>query len=134
VDLPSWLVPVARAAGLRRQGLTFSYLVVRKDRARLADSLPVRPGATRLRVVSDVMASKGKLESFVCGELGSGASLAVARARVARLHRDASGKNVAWKRLSRGDLIVVEPAPSRERPRIDAETSVSIASERNESR
>jgi precorrin-6B methylase 2 len=133
VDLPGWLVPVARAAGLRRQGLTFSYLVVRKDRARLADSLPVRPGATRLRVVSDVMASKGKLESFVCGELGSGASLAVARARVARLHRDASAKNDAWKRMSRGDLIVVEPAPGGERPRIDAETSVSIASERNES-
>ena len=28
---PAWLVPVARAAGLRREGLTFSYLVLRKD-------------------------------------------------------------------------------------------------------
>src|SRR3712207_8562489 len=31
VDLPPWTVPLARAAGLRWQGLTFSYLVLRKD-------------------------------------------------------------------------------------------------------
>src|SRR5215472_6890137 len=33
VDLPPWLVPVARAAGLRWQRLTFSYLVLRRDGA-----------------------------------------------------------------------------------------------------
>lgn len=48
VDLPPWVVPLARAAGLRWQRLTFSYLVLRRDGRRLADqaaSLAVPPGS-----------------------------------------------------------------------------------------
>jgi SAM-dependent methyltransferase len=134
VDLPRWLVPVARVAGLRRQGLTFSYLVLRKDGVRIVDSMPERSGGARLRVVSDAIASKGKLESFLCGKIGSGEGLAAVRARVTRLHRDESTKNAEWKRLRRGDLIVLHPAPDRERHRVGPETSVSISSEDIESR
>jgi len=134
VDLPGWLVPVARAAGLRRQGLTFSYVVLRKDGVRLVDSVAARPGAAKLRVVSDAIPSKGKLESFVCGALGPESALAATRARLTRLHRDANDKNAPWERLSRGDVIVVDPTPERERPRIGAETYVSVASEPAESR
>ena len=82
-----------------------------------------------LRVVSDAIASKGKLESFLCGKIGSGEGLAAVRARVTRLHRDESTKNAEWKRLRRGDLIVLHPAPDRERHRVGPETSVSISSE-----
>jgi hypothetical protein len=39
VDLPAWLWPVARAAGLRREGLTFSYLVLHRGGRRLVDAL-----------------------------------------------------------------------------------------------
>jgi hypothetical protein len=134
VDLPGWLVPVARVAGLRRQGLTFSYLVLRKDGVRIVDSVPERRGAVRLRVVSDAIPSKGKLESFLCGGMGPGEEVTGARARVTRLQRDESVKNVEWSRLRRGDIIVLDPAPDRERPRIGRETSVSISSDGVESR
>ncbi len=72
VDLPAWLVPVARAAGLRYEGLTYSYLVLRRDGATLADCVVAPPGSGRMRVVSDRMKSKGKLEMFLCGSLRVG--------------------------------------------------------------
>jgi SAM-dependent methyltransferase len=134
VDLPAWLVPVARAAGLRRKGLTFSYVVLRKDGLRLADQLPAPPGGARLRVVSGTMPSKGKVEAFMCGDLASGEGFAAVRPRVTRLNRDASSQNEAWDRLRRGDLVALDPAPELGRPRVGAETSVSIASEGRESR
>ena len=70
VDLPAWLVPVARAAGLRHEGLTFSYLVLRRagEGDLLAERLASSPGSARLRVVSDIIRTKGKRESFFCGE------------------------------------------------------------------
>src|SRR5579883_2748647 len=60
VDLPRWLAPVARAAGLRRQGLTYSYLVMRKDGLRLADVAAVGRRGASLRVVSEAFRTKGK--------------------------------------------------------------------------
>ena len=45
VDLPEWLVPVARAAGLRREGLTFSYVVLHRGGRRLADAVVAPAGA-----------------------------------------------------------------------------------------
>ena len=130
VDLPAWLAPIALAAGLRREGLTFSYLVLHRGSRRLADCVPEGAGVmggVRLRVVSDTMTSKGKREAFVCGELpGGGMGPVAARARLVRLNRDATPGNQAWETIKRGDLVVVTPAPPLERPRVDASTSVSI--------
>jgi Mitochondrial small ribosomal subunit Rsm22 len=123
IDLPRWLVPVARAAGLRREGLTFSYLVLRRDGARLADHAgeigpaATRAGAGRLRVVSDLIRTKGKREAFVCGELGAPACAAAAgprasRVRVERLDRDRAMGNLVWDTLARGDLLVMDPPPT----------------------
>jgi hypothetical protein len=128
IDLPRWLVPVARAAGLRHEGLSFSYLVLRRDGARLADSVPARSGAARLRVVSEPMRTKGKRDAFLCGELAdpsaAGARVA-ARLRTTRLDRDASAENASWEELRRGDVLVVDPAPDPRRPRVDRATKVS---------
>jgi SAM-dependent methyltransferase len=127
VDLPGWLVPVARAAGLRREGLTFSYLVVRRDGVRLADSLAAPPTAVRLRVVSELIRSKGKREAFVCGELstdGEGGPPLAARVRAMRLDRCASDSNASWEELRRGDVLVVDPAMSLREPRIGASSAV----------
>lgn len=96
-DLPSWLVPVARAAGLRWQGLSFSYLVLRPDGRTLRDLLP----GARLRVVSDLLRTKGKSEVFVCGDLPGGPG----RERIRRLDRHATAANRAWERLGRGAVL-----------------------------
>jgi hypothetical protein len=126
VDVPSWLAPVAQAAGLRREGLTFSYLVLRRDGARLVDSLPAREGHARLRVVSGAMASKGKREAFLCGELESAGGLVPGRARAMRLDRDARPANARWVGAARGELLLVSPPPKLERARIGAESTVEV--------
>lgn len=121
VDLPPWLVPVARAAGLRREGLSFSYVVLRKDsRSLAAVAGEASPGSTRLRVVSGPMPTKGKREAYLCGAFADG----VGRARGVRLDRDASAANAAWATVERGDVLSIDPAPKLDRARVGAQTSV----------
>jgi hypothetical protein len=142
VDLPAWLVPVSRAAGLRYEGLTFSYLVLCRDGRRLVDGIPKNPRAGRLRVVSEVIRSKGKREVFLCGEFEdephelhtSHASIVCDRVRVMRLDRDEDAVNSAFATLHRGEVVVVDPAPARSRPRIGVANSVRGPIETNRER
>ena len=73
VDLPPWLVQTALSAGLRYQGLTYSYLTLRKDRQNVRSALekraPSGDGTTPAivgRWVSHIRVSKGKTEIFLC--------------------------------------------------------------------
>lgn len=99
VDLPEWLVPLAKGAGLRWQGLTFSYLVLRRDALSLGATFP----GTQ-RVVSRPIVTKGKRELDLCG----GAGLV----RLVRLDRDRTASNVAYGTAVRGALLAIEPAPA----------------------
>ena len=83
-------------------------------------------GAARLRVVSDEFRTKGKREAFVCGEVAGPSGPVAARSRLMRLDRDANAGNAAWERLRRGDVLVVEPAPAVERPRVGSLTTVQL--------
>jgi hypothetical protein len=126
IDLPGWLAPVARAAGLRWQGLTFSYLVVRRG-GRLVDHFNKGPAGVRLRVVSEIMPSKGKTEAFLCGEFVAEGRVVCSRERVSRLDRAATPLNDAWDELRRGDILVVDPALDLSRPRVEAQNCVRLA-------
>jgi hypothetical protein len=131
VDLPDWLVPVARAAGLRFERLTFSYLVLGKGRPSLRDSISVPGTAGRLRVVSEVIASKGKSEVFMCGDFSSPGALGggvAARARVSRLRRDERGDSALarWADLAHGELLVIDPAPALAGPRVGRADRVEL--------
>jgi len=94
IDLPPRVASIARAAGLRWQGLTFSYLVLRKDQTTLRGSIDA---PVALRVVSLPIDTKGKRELFLCGEDGE-------IRRVARLDRDEKPKS-AWSDAVRGDVL-----------------------------
>src|SRR5262249_20604063 len=98
VDLPPALAPIARAAGLRWQGLTFSYLVLRKDGKTLGAGW---------RVVSDPIVTKGKRELFLCGKVSP--DVPAERLRVQRLDRHTSPANAAFGELVRGDCVSVAP-------------------------
>ena len=97
VDLPAWLVPVARAAGLRWEGLTWAPLVLRADGAGL-------PGAAR--VVGDPIVTKGRRDLWVCGSfVGPDGEVAGDRRKVGRLDRHASAVNEAFGQAVRGDRL-----------------------------
>ncbi|RYE93638.1 MAG: methyltransferase domain-containing protein [Myxococcales bacterium] len=112
VDLPDWLVGIARAASLRFQGLTFSYLVLRRDRATLRERLP----AGTQRLVAAPRLTKGKTEAELCGDDGRGP----ARRTVTRLDRARSPANAPWNDLTRGDLLTLAPPGDR----VGSETQV----------
>lgn len=120
LDLPPWLVPAARAAGLRFQGLTFSYLVARRDGASLRASLP----AGALRLVESLRVTKGKRDGLLCGDVSPETS----SVRAVRLDRDRTPGNEAWDALQRGDLVVISPPPSAAEPRFRAAATVASAS------
>jgi ribosomal protein RSM22 (predicted rRNA methylase) len=133
VDLPPWLVPLARAAGLRWQGLTFSYLVLRRDERRLVGELDQAPGPARLhlRVISELLRTKGKAEIFACTANGE-------RLRTRRLDRDARAEGAgaaataAWSQLGRGDVVTIRAGeasggpPVDERGRVSADAHVDV--------
>jgi len=136
VDLPDWLVPIARAAGLRFERLTFSYLVLGKGTPSLRDAIPARPGAGRLRVVSEAFQTKGKTEVYLCGDFSSPSAadgVIAARARVSRLARHERGDprrrgggSERWIDLQQGELVVIDPAPSIEAPRVGPGNRVEV--------
>lgn len=132
VDLPPWLVPLARASGLRYQRLTFSYLVLRKDGRTLGQIST--PGGTpsaghraRFRVVSELMRSKGKTEIFACTSEGE-------RLRLRRLDRDAVASpgaakdgTLTWDALGRGDVVTLLGADAiDERGRVAKTAEVDV--------
>ena len=129
MDLPAWLVPLARAAGLRYQGLTFSYLVLVREGETLAarvaaeEARGARDGRLHLRVVSDTMPSKGKVELFGCTERGE-------RVRLRRLDRDVGEPNAGWDELRRGDVVSLSGPPGAssidERGRLARDTFVDV--------
>lgn len=103
VALPPWLVPVARAAGLRWEGLTFSYLTLRRD-GRTYASTVARPGRRALRLLSAPIATKGKTEIIACGDVPH----EVASVRLMELAREAKRADVSLASLARGEVIAVD--------------------------
>jgi hypothetical protein len=97
-DLPEWLTPVARAAGLRWEGLTFSYLVVGRG-----ETLGARHPAS-FRAVSQLLSTKGKKEVHLCG------TDAVIDAR--RLDRERTAENEPFDGIERGDIVTLSPSPT----------------------
>lgn len=112
--LPAWLVPIAKLAGLRWEGLTWSYLVLRRD-GRTLEAAVGAPGRRALRVVSMPRVTKGKTECFVCG------AGAPTLRRVMELERDAKkSEHPVLQSLARGDLVVTEAA------RVEGEAAATL--------
>jgi ribosomal protein RSM22 (predicted rRNA methylase) len=110
VDLPASLVPVARAAGLRWQGLTFARLV-------LASAPEARPPA---RVAAPPRVTKGKSAHVFCSGDGT-------LRHVERLDRHRSGANAVWDALQRGDAVRLSlPDADHSLARIGADARVEV--------
>lgn len=114
IALPSALIPIARAAGLHYEGLTFAFLVLCRE------PLPAR--ARRGRVVAPPREAKGKRGLTIChGEDDETAGAATAYERLDR-HRGES--HAAWLGAERGAVLRFEPWPQG--GRLDADVRVEL--------
>lgn len=119
VDVPDWLIPTARAAGLRYQGLTLSYLNLRRDERTLRSMFPTELRAAR--ATSGAIVSKGKCEGVLCGDIDAGEH----RARLRLLDKEQTEHNVAWLNLRHGDVVTFEGEPPL-KGRIARDTKVHV--------
>jgi hypothetical protein len=99
VRLAPPLAALARAAGLRTERLTFSYLTLRLEPSALARAADRTLG----RIVSEPLISKGKRELVACGEGGL--------VRLRRLDRRRSDTNAVFDQLVRGDVVAWDGTP-----------------------
>jgi SAM-dependent methyltransferase len=119
--LPEPLAEIARGARLRDTALTYSYLTLHRQSRSLLEVSNRDSGATALRAVSGSLASKGKIELWLCGE-----TLAP---RGMRLDRHEAPENAAFERADRGSILRIEPAATPEeasRLRIGASARVEL--------
>jgi ribosomal protein RSM22 (predicted rRNA methylase) len=114
LSLPPSLGEVARAAGLRDEGLSYSYLSLLAASRSLAD---LAPGTPLLRVVGSPLRTKGKLEVAVCAEDVH---------KLRRLDRDEQDGNRALDRVGRGTVLQVAGSPDRGVLRIEGGSQVQI--------
>lgn len=116
--MPQKLAEIARAAGLRDTDLTYSYLTLHRARRSLRE---LGGAGTQFRAVSGALASKGKVELWLCGE--------TAAPRAMRLDRHASPANEAFELAERGSVLLIQPAEcgeDGERLRVTADTSATF--------
>jgi len=90
---PALVKEIDKLAGLRKDSLKFSYMILRKDSLSLADIY----GAESFRIVSEPIISKGKVEFYLCGKEG--------RRVIVRLDKDKSPANEPFDALKRGDIV-----------------------------
>jgi ribosomal protein RSM22 (predicted rRNA methylase) len=95
-DPPALIKEIDKVAGLKKDSLKFSYVVLRKDNLSLTDIY----GPDSFRIVSEPIMSKGKIEFYLCGKGG--------RRLIMRLDKDKSPANEAFGAVKRGDIVSFE--------------------------
>lgn len=99
---PAWIEEIDEAAGLIKDALKFSYVIIRKDgRTIVPRSEPYH------RVVSELRVMKGEKRVWLC-EAGG-------RSELGRQDKDRSASNVAFDQFHRGSIIKISEIVRKER-------------------
>jgi len=101
VEPPEVVARIARAAGLRREAVKMSYLVV----AAPGEAWAAPPPGRVFRIVSEPLPSKGRLRYMGCGPEG--------RMGLALQEKHVSDGNRRFEGLLRGDVVALEGADPR---------------------
>lgn len=91
---PGWSLEVGRRAGVARDSLKFSYVILSREPA-------VRHERAVFRIVSEPMPEKGKKRFFGCGPAG--------RQALVRLDKERTETNAGFDDLERGDVVRLDP-------------------------
>ncbi len=93
---PAIIKEIDKLAGLRKDSLKFSYVVLKNDNLSLTDIY----GPDSFRIVSEPIISKGKIEFYLCGKGG--------RRLIMKLDKDKSPANEVFGALKRGNIVSFE--------------------------
>ena len=108
---PALVERVSEAAGIKRDSLKYSYLL-------LARTPQVEADASLFRIVSEPMPERGKLRLFGCGSAG--------RHALVRLDKERTSENETFDLLERGDIVRLgETRATGDGLRIARETDVN---------
>jgi hypothetical protein len=98
IEPPALVADIARAAGLRKESVKMSYLVVAPPGEAWSEPPAARrEGGRILRIVSEPLPSKGRLRYMACGPEG--------RLGLALQEKHVTPANAAFERLLRGDVV-----------------------------
>jgi len=98
VEPPPLVLEIARAAGLHKEAVKMSYLVL----APREESWASAPEGRVFRIVSEPLPSKGRLRYMGCGPEG--------RMGLSLQEKHVSPENARFESLARGDVVLVEGA------------------------
>jgi ribosomal protein RSM22 (predicted rRNA methylase) len=101
IEPPPIVAQLGKAAGLRKEAVKMSYLVLAPRGEAWAEPPPGRV----FRIVSEPLPSKGRLRYMACGPEG--------RLGLALQEKHVSDANRAFARLLRGDVVELEGAEPR---------------------
>ncbi len=115
---PPLVAEIARRAGLRKEAVKMSYLVL----APLGEPWPEPPPGRLFRIVSEPLPSKGRLRYMGCGPEG--------RMGLALQEKHVSDANRRFERLSRGTVVEVTAVePRGDGLRLGARSEVRVVAE-----
>jgi len=115
VDPPPLVEEIARRAGLRKEAVKMSYLVL----APKGEGWREPPPGLTFRIVSEPLPSKGRLRYMGCGPEG--------RKGLALQEKDVSQRNRAFEHLLRGDVVEITTVePRGDGLRLSQESDVRV--------
>jgi SAM-dependent methyltransferase len=115
VDPPPLVDEIGRRAGLRKEAVKMSYLVL----AARGEGWPDPPPGLLFRIVSEPLPSKGRLRYMGCGPEG--------RKGLALQEKDVTPRNRAFEGLRRGDVVEVSGVePRGDGLRLSPESDVRV--------
>lgn len=124
IEPPPLVAAIAKQAGLRKEAVKMSYLVLAPKGEAWA-SPAVQPGGRIFRIVSEPLPSKGRLRYMACGPDG--------RMGLALQEKHVAEPNGAFEGLLRGDVVELEGAePSGEGLKLGPGSKVRVVARAGE--
>jgi SAM-dependent methyltransferase len=115
IDAPALVDEIGRRAGLRKEAVKMSYLVLAPKGEAWRDP----PAGRVFRIVSEPLPSKGRLRYMGCGPEG--------RMGLALQEKDVNARNRGFERLLRGDVVEITGVePRGDGLRLSAESDVRM--------
>jgi len=122
IDPPLLVAEIGAAAGLRKEAIKMSTLVLAPPGELWAEPPPLEPGGRLFRIVSEPLAGKGRLRYMGCGPEG--------RMGLSLQEKHVAPENQRFEALARGDVVeVIGTEPRGDGIRLGEGSAVKLVAE-----